>query len=478
MSAAQRAVIAVALALAAIGTLTPLAATVLEAAPRARDLDAALASFGRGATLAIVAAALASALAWPIARALPPGLLLGWAMIGSLPRSLGVLAIGVPPGRLAVVLAAAIGMLPWIALLVQLRLSAIPRAWLEAAADLGAGPWRRWWRIELPLVRGALGFGALWGALQCTGDVTTWELAGGGKVYSAALLLRDAVLVDDEPALAAALVGAFVAFGAPASAWVASQSRRLIAAVGNDPLPPAASMLWLGRALALVAAMPMLALVPEAMGPIGPADALLAARLGPTVLVLVATAVLGVAVGAGAAISAGPRRTAITTIVLLPMVVPSTVYGIAALETGGALGLGSGVTLTVLGMLPVAAALGFVVTAVALPRVPASLLEAAANLGAGPWQRARTIWIPRLSAAWLAAAVLVAAWSLAESAIPAFTSGPGGSTIAIAMMIVARGAESHVLARWALLQAAFVVLAVALARSMWHASTARANGSR
>jgi ABC-type spermidine/putrescine transport system permease subunit II len=473
MATWQRIAIALAVLLAAIGTLAPLAATLAEHAPRARDLDAALASVARGATLAVIAAALATAFAWPLARALPPILLLGWAMIGSLPRSLGVLALGVPPGRLAVILATASGMLPWIALLLQLRLRGIPRAWLEAAADLGAGPWSRWRRIELPLARAAIGFGALWGALQCLGDVTTWELAGGGKVFSAALLLRDAVLVDDAPALAATLVATLLAFGAPAAVWVASQSRRLVAAVGNEPPPPSATMRHVGVTLAVIAALPVLALVPDAFAPITSADALLAARLGPTVIVLVATAIVGVAIGAMASIAAGARRTTITAIVLMPLVMPTTVYGIAALELGRALGLSPGLLLTVLGALPTAAALGYIVTALALPRVPASLLEAAANLGAGPWQRARTIWIPRLAPAWLAGAVLVAAWSLAEATIPAFTSGPGGSTIAIAMTIVARGAEAHVLARWALLQAIVVVLAVVTARWSWSSSGAR-----
>jgi ABC-type spermidine/putrescine transport system permease subunit II len=469
----QRAALALALAIAAIGTLAPLGATLLDEAPGARDLDVALASVGRGVLLAALAAGVASVCAWPLARAVPSVALLGWAMIGALPRSLGVLALGLPPGRLAVIVAAIVGMLPWIALLVQLRLRAIPVAWLEAAADLGAGPWARWRRIELPLVRAAIGFGALWGVLQTLGDVTVWELAGGGKVYSAALLLRDAVLVDDRPALAAALVAVLIGVGAPAAVWVAAQTRQVIAAVGNEPTPPAPLLRAIGWLIALAAASPLLALVPDAFAPWAGADALVLARVGPTAIVVLTTAILGIAIGAGAAISVEGRRVAITAVVLVPLVVPSTVYGIAALELGSAVGLGLGLVLTVLGGLPTAVALGYFATVLALPRVPISLLEAAADLGAGPWQRARTIWIPRLAPAWLAGAVLIAAWSLAESSIVAFTSGPGGSTIAVAMTIVARGAEAHVLARWALLQAGLVMGAVIGAQLLWRARARR-----
>jgi ABC-type spermidine/putrescine transport system permease subunit II len=52
----------------------------------------------------------------------------------------------------------------------------------------------------------------------------------------------------------------------------------------------------------------------------------------------------------------------------------------------------------------------------------------------------------------------VFAWVLAQAAIPAFTSGPGGDTLAVALTVYARAGAMAVVRRWSLI-AVFVALA-------------------
>ncbi|MCA9661863.1 MAG: ABC transporter permease subunit, partial [Myxococcales bacterium] len=134
---------------------------------------------GRSLALAATVALLACAGAYPLARALPAPLLFALFLISPLARALGVLGLGLAPGALAVALAELAGALPLAALLVLLRLRALDPRWLEAAADLGAGPWTRWRTITLPLLRPTLASAALWSALVSVGDIATLELAGG-----------------------------------------------------------------------------------------------------------------------------------------------------------------------------------------------------------------------------------------------------------------------------------------------------------
>jgi len=430
------------------------------------DSGPLLRALGRGLAMGLVVGVVAIAIAWPIARSLPGAVLLGWALVGPLPRSLGVLALGLPPGPLAVGLATLAGAVPWTALLVQVRLHSRPRAWIEAAADLGASPWQRFVRIDLPFVRPALAIAATWTVLQGLGDATTYEIAGGGKLYTPALLLRDAVLEDDDAGLVSVALAASTIAALPAAWALTAVLGRTRLGTREPPMPGRGAMRWVGRWLAIAAALPILALVVPATAPLGPGDALLVGKLPTTAAIVGAAALLGGMLGTIAAIGLHPRRAGSFALLLLPAVVPAVVYGVAALELGAAVGLGPGAVLTVAGLLPTTTALAFVVVAVARPRVPTVLVDAAADLGAGPWARGRAIWLPLLGPAIAAAVVLAGAWAINEAALVAFTSGPGGSTLAVAMTIVARGAEAAVVPRWALVQAGLAMVAVVVARRM------------
>lgn len=450
----------VAIAIACAALCAPL--VVDGAMPTLRHLELAARTLARGGALAAIVAAACATLAWPVARAVPATVLLAWAMVGSTARSLGVLALGVAPGSLAIVLAGLVGGLPWIALLLQMRLRTIDAAQLDAARNLGADAWARWRRIEWPIGRSALAFGALWVALQHTGDTATYELAGGGKMYSAALLLRDAALVDDARALASALLVLVVVLAVPLTIWVARGLAELVPK--QAAVPTAASASPIGIAIATVALVPVLAVLPHATRAWSAADAMIASRIDATLGVVVVVALLAVVLGACAAITI-PRRA--SALLLLPLVLPPTTYGLAALDVARIVGVAPGMFFTVLGTLPVAVALVFVACTLARPRVPQSLVDAAADLGAGPVARLRRIWAPRMGPVWIAAALLVGAYCWADAAIAPFTSGPGEGTVAVATVLAARGADAFAASRWAWVQIAATIVLVLAASWLW-----------
>ncbi len=72
--------------------------------------------------------------------------------------------------------------LPLVVRVVLPALRAIPASLLDAASLLGATPSQRWWRIELPLVRRAIGAGAGLALVACLGEFgATVFLARGAR---------------------------------------------------------------------------------------------------------------------------------------------------------------------------------------------------------------------------------------------------------------------------------------------------------
>ncbi|MCY1004052.1 hypothetical protein OV079_00395 [Nannocystis pusilla] len=131
--------------------------------------------------LALGLTALALALAYPLARAVTAPWLLLFVMVAPLARAFGALALGLSPGTGSVALARLAGDLPLAALLLRARLRTRPRSWLDAAADLGAGPWRRFLVVEWPHLRPAYLLAGVCITLLAIGDATIAAVAGGGK---------------------------------------------------------------------------------------------------------------------------------------------------------------------------------------------------------------------------------------------------------------------------------------------------------
>jgi ABC-type spermidine/putrescine transport system permease subunit II len=310
----------------------------------------------RALGLAAAVAVIAAVAAYPVARTVSPRLLLVLVLVSPLARALGVLGLGLAPGVPAVLLAQSAGAIPLAALVLQLRLRGRARVWLEAAADLGAGPWRRFWAVEVPLLAPAFALAAGWAALWALGDVTTLELAGGGKVYTLALLLRDAVLSEANPRRAAAIVAVMLAVAVPCALAIARGLAGLAGEVsGTGPRagPGLRALGWLGAGLS---ALPLAGLIGQlslqtGWGTEGSGGALLRGLLPRSLWLTLLCGALAAALGFTLALlrrrTAG--RDAVAALVLLPLAVPPVVYGALMLSAGRLLGLAPGSALDAAG---------------------------------------------------------------------------------------------------------------------------------
>ncbi|MEZ4428057.1 MAG: ABC transporter permease subunit [Nannocystaceae bacterium] len=392
----------------------------------------------RSLALAGVVAAVAGVFAYPLARVASPAALVTLVLVSPLARALGVLELQLPPGLAATLLAQLAGALPLAGLVVALGLRAIDPAWSEAARDLGARRGRAFTTITLPLLAPALGLAALWAGLSSIGDVTSLELAGGGHSYGLALALRDAILMDDAPTRAFLLCAVLVALALPCAA--ASLRALEVSTTRRAPWRRPASLAsrTLGGIALLLCLTPLLGLALGAVrAPAGHTGAQLSALVPTTLAVVGATTAIAAALGFALAFAPLPGRLA--ALVVTPLALPQLVQGIFTLELGELVGARPGLALTIAGLLPASAAVAYAGARLARAAVPSVLEDSARDLGAARRARLRWLWWPLLAGAALGIAGVIAALQLGAVDAPAFTSGPGGSTLAIGMTIVARG---------------------------------------
>jgi len=69
--------------------------------------------------------------------------------------------LGLPPGMLTLILAHTCFSIPYVYLLVKARLAGLEKSYVEAARNLGAGPWRAFYDVMLPLLLPAIVSGIL-----------------------------------------------------------------------------------------------------------------------------------------------------------------------------------------------------------------------------------------------------------------------------------------------------------------------------
>jgi ABC-type spermidine/putrescine transport system permease subunit II len=435
--------------------LLPLASAIEWAGSLALDSaqwQALARAWSRGSMLALVVATISTALAALLARTVPPILLLALLLTSRAIESLGVLALGMQPGVVAAGLALVVDLAPLAALVVLLRLRTRPVELIESAADLGAGPWVRARLIGWPHLQPAFLVAFVWALLEVLGDAVALEIAGGGKAYTPGLLIRDALVHEHAPARAVVgLLGLLIV--ALPCAWLLAGELRRAEVASFRPLPHAAPVI---RALgftsfAMLLAIPAALLLGEHPQGFGTRDAMLVRLLGRTAGIAGSVALLAAVGGFLMAIALGPSRSrAAVAVLVLPLALPASVFGLLALAVAGELGLHPGIVLTVLALLPQALALGFLVARVLSSVVPRVLIEAAADLGANAIDRLRLIWLPLGRPALLVAFAVVFTWVLGQSATPAFTSGPGGDTLAVGLAVMARGGDLEMVRRWAL----------------------------
>ena len=95
--------------------------------------------------------------------------------------------------------------LPFMVLPIEARLSAADPALELAAADLGAAPWRVWWRITLPLSLPGVMAGLVLVAVPVSGEVVVPALLGAPDQLTLGRLVWDAFFQERDWPQAAAL---------------------------------------------------------------------------------------------------------------------------------------------------------------------------------------------------------------------------------------------------------------------------------
>jgi spermidine/putrescine transport system permease protein len=110
---------------------------------------------------------------------------LGWAGLISEPLDLFLYS------RAAVVITLVYVWIPFAALPILAGLQRVDRAHLEAGADLGAGPWARFWRITVPLSLPGVLAAFFMVFIPSVGEYVTPSLVGGTEGYMFGNLIQD-----------------------------------------------------------------------------------------------------------------------------------------------------------------------------------------------------------------------------------------------------------------------------------------------
>jgi len=114
---------------------------------------------------------------------------------------------------------------------------------------------------------------------------------------------------------------------------------------------------------------------------------------------------------------------------LIPLIVPEIVLGVALLTVFSTLNVPAGLLTLVLGHTVVTLPLATLVMLGAMSALDPSLPEAASDLGASAWGTFRRVTLPLLRPSLLAAYLLSFATSFANIVISTFTSGVGTTTL-------------------------------------------------
>ena len=111
----------------------------------------------------------------------------------------------------AVVLGLVYSYLPFVILAIYTSISRLDRALLEASADLGAGGWRTFRKVTLPLTLPGIATGAVFIFVLSIGNFVTADLLGGGRVQMVGNLVYDQFLTARDWPFGAALALGLIA---------------------------------------------------------------------------------------------------------------------------------------------------------------------------------------------------------------------------------------------------------------------------
>ncbi len=109
--------------------------------------------------------------------------------------------------------------LPFCVLPLYASLEKVPRSYIEAAYDLGAGRWTAFFKVTLPLSMPGVIAGCLLTFIPCLGDFLTAEILGGPRFYLLGNLISNQFLMAQDWPFGAALTSLLLA-GLVVGLWV------------------------------------------------------------------------------------------------------------------------------------------------------------------------------------------------------------------------------------------------------------------
>jgi spermidine/putrescine transport system permease protein len=90
-------------------------------------------------------------------------------------------AVGIQPGMGRLILGHVVFVMPVIMLIILARLRRVDPSFASASRDLGANAWTTFWRVQLPMIRGAIVGGALLGFTMSIDEVIVTLFLGGDQ---------------------------------------------------------------------------------------------------------------------------------------------------------------------------------------------------------------------------------------------------------------------------------------------------------
>jgi spermidine/putrescine transport system permease protein len=154
-----------------------------------------------------------------------------------------------------------------------------------------------------------------------------------------------------------------------------------------------------------------------------------------SVVLAVANTIIATALGTMAALAFARYRfrgrTLLQLLLFPPITIPWLIIGIAMLILFFWTGIGRGLHAVLLGHVALSLPYVVVVVGARLQSFPAAMEEAAATLGATPWQAFRRVTAPLLAPGMVAAALFAFAVSFDQFVISYFLAAPGMSTLPV-----------------------------------------------
>jgi putative spermidine/putrescine transport system permease protein len=180
------------------------------------------------------------------------------------------------------------------------------------------------------------------------------------------------------------------------------------------------------------------------------------------VFVTTACVVLGVPTAIACVRGAFRGRTALSIYVIIPHMVPGIVLGIAVLFTGALFGIGPSIWLQSVSLSVFVLAVMVRTVMSRLQRLDPALEQAAANLGATPFQAFRTVTLPLLLPAVLAGSVFTFVEGFDNLSVTIFTHGFRDRPLPIELLAIVQQTSSPMVAALSGVQIMLALLAMAI----------------